>query len=113
MTKIELLKAGYRLTKLNPYSDLDKNANWLYQKRVRAEDKTLYFINVYWYEEITRCSTTLPESWAVYVTLYPTENRVVEVAWHFDQRSIQEIEADAAGLFGFLNCVPDPHNQTE
>ncbi len=112
MTQQDLLDAGYRKCHITPKSELYKLADELYQKRIEENGVTLYFVNVYWYDW-TEYSHQKPPSWAVETAMYPDENRVFGAEYHSDSRPIQEIESDIRGLYDYLKCIPDPHNQRE
>lgn len=108
ITKENLLEAGYKMFR-SPEKVAD---NILYQKRVRNEGETLYFLNV----NIWDFAKHYPEvgSLAIHVEfsveLYLPKSWVT-VKFHAEKdTSIEEAETFYAQAYQSLGCVPDRHN---
>ena len=107
----KLLNNGYlkfQAGKLN-------NADTLYQKRIRVDDITRYFINVYEYDFSqfrNYPKDQEPLRYSADATFYCDNDRTFEVKLSIESNDgIEYIESFFASIYKKMECIPDRYNQ--
>jgi hypothetical protein len=105
-----LLKAGYRESPAKPAS-MYNEADRFFQKRIISPDDpsvTLYFINVYWYNERPNDEQNVMFELTLFTSV---DARFMRLQLHYENRPIHEVEHWLSETFKLLNCIPDRYNQ--